>query len=400
MQADGSLGLTDGWSLFGGLRYDLETSNVDWRTIGVEFDCQCMNFKLAYTGADDDITKKTDHRVMMSIDFATLGGTSFSTASDEAQDSPMNRFLTLLLVAFACLAAPLPASSQDMKVLVTVNDQPVTSYDVNARINLWKMLGGNTALTRKQALDGIISDIAKIEEAKKYKADPSDKDIDERLARVAKGLNTDPDGLKGKLKAQGVSMSVLRQYLAAQIAFGRLLAGKYKEKVDVTDAEVDAKMADIKANMNSQLAKIKADPRMQPSPSSRSSRSTSGGQPRLPHRTSRRYPAVRIKVQRLRLGQGGGIGHIQCQDRQEDRGRQPPHSTAVAGRLQAGRPRCRDRPFRNQTGLQMWAIAAARRSRRPCPRPSCRRATRSRRPCSTRSMTASKKSMAFCCART
>ena len=79
MQADGSVALADGWSLFGGLRYDLETTNVDWRTIGVEFDCQCMNFKLAYTGADDDITNKTDHRIMMSIDLATLGGTSFSS---------------------------------------------------------------------------------------------------------------------------------------------------------------------------------------------------------------------------------------------------------------------------------------------------------------------------------
>lgn len=79
VQADGSVALADGWSLFGGLRYDLETSNVDWRTIGVEFDCQCMNFKLAYTGADDDVTNKTDHRIMMSIDLATLGGTSFSS---------------------------------------------------------------------------------------------------------------------------------------------------------------------------------------------------------------------------------------------------------------------------------------------------------------------------------
>ena len=79
VQADGSVALADGWSLFGGLRYDLETTNVDWRTIGVEFDCQCMNFKLAYTGADDDITNKTDHRIMMSIDLATLGGTSFSS---------------------------------------------------------------------------------------------------------------------------------------------------------------------------------------------------------------------------------------------------------------------------------------------------------------------------------
>ena len=108
----------------------------------------------------------------------------------------MKRILTSLTVVLFCLAAPLSAQAQDMKVLVTVNDQPITSYDVNARINLWKLLGGNVALTRKQALDGIIGDIAKIEEAKKYKADPSEKDIDERVARVASGMKTDNDLLE------------------------------------------------------------------------------------------------------------------------------------------------------------------------------------------------------------
>lgn len=78
VQADARIGLTEGWYLFGGMRYDIENADVDWRTVGVEFDCQCMNFKLAYTGKDDDENHEVDHRVMMSIDFATLGGTKVS----------------------------------------------------------------------------------------------------------------------------------------------------------------------------------------------------------------------------------------------------------------------------------------------------------------------------------
>ncbi len=78
VQADARIGLTEGWYVFGGMRYDIENADVDWRTVGLEFDCQCMNFKVAYTGKDDDTTNEVDHRVMMSIDFATLGGTSVS----------------------------------------------------------------------------------------------------------------------------------------------------------------------------------------------------------------------------------------------------------------------------------------------------------------------------------
>lgn len=56
----------------------------------------------------------------------------------------------------------------------------------------------------------------------------------------------------------------MRQQLEGQIAFNRILAGKYKDKMEVSEADVDAKLGEIKASVNSQLAKIKADPRMQP----------------------------------------------------------------------------------------------------------------------------------------
>jgi LPS-assembly protein len=78
LEADARVGLTEGWYLFGGMRYDIENNDVDYRTVGVEFDCDCMNFKLAYTGRDNDELNEVDHRVMMSIDFATLGGTKVS----------------------------------------------------------------------------------------------------------------------------------------------------------------------------------------------------------------------------------------------------------------------------------------------------------------------------------
>ncbi len=78
-EIDARLGVTEGWYLFGGARYDIENSDLVSRTVGIEFDCDCMNFKLAYTGTDDQDTGNTDHRVMLSIDFATLGGTKVST---------------------------------------------------------------------------------------------------------------------------------------------------------------------------------------------------------------------------------------------------------------------------------------------------------------------------------
>jgi LPS-assembly protein len=78
-EADLRIGLTDGWYAFGGARYDIENSFFAKQTLGLEFDCDCMNFKIAYSSNKDSRIDNTDHRVMLSIDLATLGGTSVST---------------------------------------------------------------------------------------------------------------------------------------------------------------------------------------------------------------------------------------------------------------------------------------------------------------------------------
>lgn len=78
VEGDARVGLNDGWYLFGGTRFDLERNKFSSTTAGVEFDCNCMNFKLAYTGSESEETGEMDHRVTMSFDFATLAGSKAS----------------------------------------------------------------------------------------------------------------------------------------------------------------------------------------------------------------------------------------------------------------------------------------------------------------------------------
>jgi peptidyl-prolyl cis-trans isomerase SurA len=159
----------------------------------------------------------------------------------------------------ACLLASGPAvraAGDDQGVLVTVNDYPITSFDVDQRVKLNVILGGGKASPddqRKRALQALIDDVIKMVEAKKYKADPNDQTIDAQIEKMAKGSNTDSNGLAAKLKAKGSSIAALRQLVAAQIAFNRLINGMYKLKVEVDPAEVDKKYNEI-AN----------DPRLQP----------------------------------------------------------------------------------------------------------------------------------------
>ncbi len=73
--ADAKVKLSDGWNLFGGVTYDFVASVLAQRTIGIEFDCECMNFKFAYTGTEDSVSHLKEDKVVLSIQFATLGKT-------------------------------------------------------------------------------------------------------------------------------------------------------------------------------------------------------------------------------------------------------------------------------------------------------------------------------------
>ncbi|MBL8895116.1 MAG: SurA N-terminal domain-containing protein [Rhizobiales bacterium] len=146
------------------------------------------------------------------------------------------------------------AQADQQSVIVTVNDQPITNYDVEQRLRLWQLVGHTKQdPTRKQALQSLIDDLIKISAAKKNGVEAKEDLINAHLERMAKGMQTDVKGLAAKLKKQGISINALKQYAAAQISFNRLLVALYKVDVSVDAAEVE-KAYD----------KMTTDPRLKP----------------------------------------------------------------------------------------------------------------------------------------
>jgi peptidyl-prolyl cis-trans isomerase SurA len=168
-----------------------------------------------------------------------------------------------LLLASALIAAPLEMARAEQGILATVNDVPITSLDITQHQNLVKLLGGRV-ISRKDTLNDMIDEVVKINEATRYKINPTERDLDARLGDIAKGLKTDRAGLGARLKKQGISEGRVKQYFEAQISFARLLRYKFKDKVEVKDADVDRKMGEIKADIGNRVAKVMADPRMKP----------------------------------------------------------------------------------------------------------------------------------------
>jgi lipopolysaccharide assembly outer membrane protein LptD (OstA) len=55
------------------MTYDLVTSQFAKRSVGIEFDCDCMNFKVDYTNTVDTVTNVPDNTLSLSVAFRTLG---------------------------------------------------------------------------------------------------------------------------------------------------------------------------------------------------------------------------------------------------------------------------------------------------------------------------------------
>jgi len=179
--------------------------------------------------------------------------------------SDMTRFFksSLVLLALSCSG---PHAQAQEALIATVNDHPITAFDVDQRIKLLQFRGERNParLGRKAVANGLIDDIVAIDEARLGHIDPTEKEVDEQMSNLAKGMQTDDAGLKGKLSAAGLSVSGFRQFVQAQMAFSRLLQVKFHEKVAVDQADVDKKFAAIKADISGKVAKLASDPRRQP----------------------------------------------------------------------------------------------------------------------------------------
>lgn len=167
----------------------------------------------------------------------------------------MTRTLVLaLFLAAASLAGPWAApAAAASRVLVVVDDQPITDYDVDQRIRLYETLGMRRNTDRKAVVKELVDDAVKRSEAKRNKVNVTDKQIDEALERLSKGSGDDIKGLEAKLRERGVALSTLREFVEASIINRWLLGRAGDAQVDVSDAEVQRK-----------VATITSDPRLKP----------------------------------------------------------------------------------------------------------------------------------------
>ncbi len=132
-------------------------------------------------------------------------------------------------------ASPLQAQT----VAVMVNGEPITNYDIEQRTKL-NFLTTHQQMPRQDVINELINEKVKIKEAKRFGVDPGASDVDELYSGMATRMRISTDQLTKTLAVQGVRPDTLKARLKAEMVWGSLVRGRYKESLQVGEKDVAA----------------------------------------------------------------------------------------------------------------------------------------------------------------
>jgi peptidyl-prolyl cis-trans isomerase SurA len=118
-----------------------------------------------------------------------------------------------------------------------VNGDPITSFDIEQRTKL-NFLTTRKKMSRQEVLDELTNDKVKLKEAKRFGVDPSASDVDQSYAAMSQRMRITPEQLTKSLESQGVRPETLKARLKAEMVWGSLVRGRFKESLQVGEKDV------------------------------------------------------------------------------------------------------------------------------------------------------------------
>lgn len=177
----------------------------------------------------------------------------------------MKRFLIIL--SFGLLLAPLPGWAQrvnqsaaismsdtDGRIAAVVNDNVISTLDINARMKLAMLSSGlpDSPEVRQrllpQILRSLIDEQLQLQETKRLDIFVGKDEIDKAMERISTDNKIPGGDIRAFVKSHGGSPEALEQQIKAGISWSKVVARELRPRVEVGDDEVDAVIERIRAN--------------------------------------------------------------------------------------------------------------------------------------------------------
>ena len=157
--------------------------------------------------------------------------------------SPL-RYVALAALAAAGLAAA-PVAAQAQQVLVIVNGDPITAYDVEQRMKLVQ-ISGQKSPDRQAAIQELIDEKLKIQLLKRFMIEGIEGDVENAYANMARRMRTTPSGFTEPLSKSGITPATLKHRIRAEIIWNQIVRGRFQSSLQISDKDILAKMETAK----------------------------------------------------------------------------------------------------------------------------------------------------------
>jgi peptidyl-prolyl cis-trans isomerase SurA len=150
--------------------------------------------------------------------------------------------IAVLAFLAGLLGIAVPAWAQaEQSIVVLVNDDPITVYDVEQRqrfLAVTTQAQPSPAL-KKQATDMLIEERLQIQQGRKLGITPDEQDVTKVLEGMAKNNNMTPDQLGAALGQMGVNIKTLKDRVRSQVVWQDVVRKKFRRDVSIDESDVD-----------------------------------------------------------------------------------------------------------------------------------------------------------------
>lgn len=142
------------------------------------------------------------------------------------------------------IAKDIPAAASSLDIAAVVNDQAISSFDVNNRIKFILLTTriSNTpdtiAKIRPQIIRTLIDERLQMQEAEKNNIKIDDKEVASAISSIEEQRQMPPGEIANMLKAGNIPEKTFSDQIRAQLAWSKIMAKFVRPRVKVSDEEV------------------------------------------------------------------------------------------------------------------------------------------------------------------
>lgn len=143
----------------------------------------------------------------------------------------------LQAAALALVVMLAPAARAQNSVELLVNDEPVTSYDIDQRMKLAR-LTSRDEVSRKKIVDSLIEDALKRQETERRNVSVSEDQVDVAYSSIAQRANLSPSQLNEALRRAGIDPRTLRDRIRTDLEWGEVVRARFRATVRISEQDI------------------------------------------------------------------------------------------------------------------------------------------------------------------